>query len=46
MVVCFGVLWCVLVLWCLVECSHMWWCVNILNGCSGVCWCLVEGDGV
>ena len=23
---------------CVVECSHVWWCVRILNGCGG-------GDG-
>ena len=31
---------------CVVECSNVWWCVNTLNGCGGVLWCLVKGGGV
>ena len=30
---------------CVVECSHVWWCVNILNVCGGVWWCMEEGGG-
>ena len=40
-VVCVSVVVCGGVLWCVVECSHVWCCVNILNGCGGVWWCVV-----